>query len=371
MSNKRDYYEVLGVSKTATEKEIKTAYRNLAKKYHPDKLKDGTSDAKMQELNEAYEVLSDSNKRSNYDNFGHQGANGFGNHGFSGEGGFGGFGDIFKDFFSGFGGFSSSNSHKKNAPRRGDDLKYYKKISFKQMLYGDTIQEKMYKHESCLNCGGSGAQSSSDIINCSNCHGSGVVYQTVNSMFGRVQQETKCRTCSGKGKIIQKSCSICKGKGHEKVLKTINIPVPQGAKEGMQVKLAGFGNPGKNSGPSGDLYIEFNIEENKFFKRDGMDLYLDYPVSVFDIMQEKEVLVPGPYGEFKIKLSKNYESGQIIKIIGKGIKSKYGSGDLKLLLKFIIPDISRKETKKILESLEGLSDKTSIDYMEKVQKTLK
>ncbi|TDV22873.1 molecular chaperone DnaJ [Mycoplasmopsis mustelae] len=371
MSNKRDYYEVLGVSKNASEKEIKTAYRSLAKKYHPDKLKDGTSDKKMQELNEAYEVLSDSKKRSIYDQYGHEATNGQNPGGFGGFSGFsnfaGGFGDIFENIFQGFRGGSKTNE---NHPRKGADTKFVQEITFMQSLKGDTLKEKLYKYDTCLHCGGSGAESNADIKVCSSCGGSGYRHKVINSIFGRMQQQAVCDSCHGNGKQILKKCTLCKGNKYEKNLKTVNIPISAGIEDGTILKLKGYGQPGVNGGPAGDMYIQIEIQPHKYFERKGNDLYLNYPVSVFDVMLEKEVNVPSPYGEIKIKLKKDYRSGQVLRIPKKGIESKYGKGDLKLTLNFIIPDLSKKEQKVVLNSLQEITDTTNEDFLKQVNRTI-
>ncbi|WAM08738.1 DnaJ C-terminal domain-containing protein [Mycoplasmopsis cynos] len=376
MSTKRDYYEILGVNKNATEKEIKTAYRSLAKQYHPDKLKDGTSDQKMKELNEAYEILSNSEKRNIYDKYGRDAANGrAGSGGFDASGfegfqrGFGGFEDIFENIFGGFG--SSSRKSSYNQPQRGDDEKIVKVISFMQSIQGDTLKETMNKYDYCLHCGGTGAESKSDISSRDKCNGNGYTFKKIRSIFGTTQQSVVCGYCSGTGKKVIKQCSNCRGNKYIKTNKNVNIPIAPGTDNNTLLKLNGYGKPGINGGPSGDLYIEIKVQDHKYFHRKGYDLYLDFPVSFVDIMLENNILVPTPYGNITITLKKSYESGQIIKIPGKGVQHKNYVGDLKLILKIIKPTISRTETKELTKILEKLNDTSNSDFTNIVNKTLK
>lgn len=373
MSKKRDYYEVLGINKNASEQEIKTAYRSLAKKYHPDKLKDGTSDQKMQELNEAYEILSNPEKRSVYDQYGHDAANGkagaggFGQ-GFEGFGGFGGFEDIFENIFGGFGGSRRSNP---NRAMRGDDIRIVKKISFMQSINGDTLKETMSKYETCLHCGGTGAESKADIKRCDTCNGSGHVTKRVRSIFGMTQQNVVCETCSGTGQQVTKKCSVCRGTKHVKNSKNVNIPIEPGIKDGTMLRLSGYGEPGINGGPAGDLFIQISIAEHKFFKRNGNDLYLDFPVSFIDIALENVVEVPTPYGNVKISMKKSYESGQIIRVPKKGINTKHGAGDLKLVLQITYPDISKSDNKEMLKVFQNIKDSSNQKFTKSVEQTLR
>ncbi|WP_027121593.1 DnaJ C-terminal domain-containing protein [Mycoplasma leonicaptivi] len=368
---KRDYYEVLGVAKNASDQEIKTAYRKLAKQYHPDKLKDGSSDAKMQELNEAYEILSDSQKRQTYDQFGHAAANGQGGAsgfgGFQGFNGFGGFEDIFENIFSGFGGRSRKSN---TGPTKGSDQEAYINITFMQSILGDNLKRKITKYENCLHCGGNGSKNGKSFQSCSTCGGSGHVTKIVQGFFGQQQQVMTCSACSGLGKKIIEKCDNCKGKGNQKVEKDVNIPIQEGTKEGQRLKLSGFGQPGQNGGSSGDLYISINIEPHKFFQRDDENIYLELPVSFLDIMLEKTITVPTPYGDTKIKLSDKYFDKNVIVIPGKGVKTRYGYGDLKLKLKIIKPDLSRFDLKQMNKVLESLNDSSNETFVKKVNKTI-
>ncbi|QIW61913.1 molecular chaperone DnaJ [Mycoplasmopsis gallinacea] len=371
MKNKRDYYEVLGVSKTATEAEIKKAYRKLAMKYHPDKTDDPKATEIMQEINEAYEVLSNADKRRMYDQYGHDGMNaqagGFG--GFEGFEGFSGdFSDIFENIFSGFGGFSSRRNHNPNAPKRGDDIKTTITIPFLEAIHGVVKKEEYPKYDTCPDCNGTGAETPSDIEQCNECHGTGYVEKIQRGIFGAQKVHTTCSKCSGKGKIIKKACKKCRGNCFVKVIKPVTIPISEGVTDGTMLKLTGYGNPGQNGGPAGDLYIEIRIKPHPFYKRHNHDIYLDFPVSFADILLEKTILVPTPFGDQQIKLKKSYLDSQVVKISGKGVKTKYGSGDLKLNLRIIIPDYGKKDKKKITEVLETIQDDTNENFVKEVNK---
>ncbi|QGZ97376.1 molecular chaperone DnaJ [Mycoplasma sp. NEAQ87857] len=369
MSKKKDYYEILGVDKNATTKEIKTAYRSLAKKYHPDKLKDGTSDQKMQELNEAYDVLSDDQKRKAYDTYGHDGTNGqqgYGN-GFGGFGGFdaGSFSDIFENIFGGFGG---SRTKSQNSPQRGDDLQMILDISFMDAIHGKTVVKKLDKYETCLTCAGSGAKSASDVINCDECNGHGIVQKVSNGFFGQTVQQIICPKCNGSGKTILHKCPNCKGKKYNKITKEVSIDIPAGCSESLRLRLNGFGGLGYNGGSNGDLYIGVRIKPHKFFQREGNNIYLDFPVSFIDLILENTITVPTPYGPVKIKLKSNYKNDQIISLPSKGVKGKYSTGDLKLKLKVIVPDLKRKELNGLKDVLKDINDHSNDDFVKAVEK---
>lgn len=357
--SKKDYYEILGVSRDATDKEIKAAYRKLAMKYHPDKLKDGTSDQKMQELNQAYDVLSDKQKRANYDQFGsEEGSQGFNFGDF--EGGFGGFGDIFSNIFSGFGGFSSSRSTK---PRRGDDLLYKINITFEQAIKGDEIKQNLEKWEACSDCEGTGAASESDIITCNQCRGSGQTNVQQRTPFGVINTATTCNNCQGKGQVIKNKCKSCKGQIYVKKQKVITFNVQPGSETGDRIKITGYGAKGSNGGASGDLYIELNVKPHSHFQRDGLTIFLEYPVSFIDIICEKEVIVPTPYGNETIKLRRSYQNGKTLVLSNKGVRRSGRSGDLKIILKVVIPNLSNSDMSKLSKNLEEYKDTTNYDFI--------
>ncbi|SJZ45350.1 DnaJ C-terminal domain-containing protein [Mycoplasmopsis verecunda] len=377
--SKKDYYEVLGVAKTATEKEIKTAYRKLAMKYHPDKLKDGTSDEKMKELNEAYGILSDPEKRKIYDNYGADAANG---RGFAGAGanyngqyqqrggfeGFGGFEDIFENIFGGFSGGSRSRKASNGASMksRGRDYKSTLSISFMDAIHGTTIKQELDKWELCLYCNGTGAENPNDVIACNECKGQGYKTEYVNSFFGQQMVQSPCEKCGGTGKIVKTKCSKCRGEKYIKVKKTVTLKVPEGAHSGLTLKLAGYGAPGHNGGEPGDMLINVIVMDHPYFRRDGLDIELDFPVSFVDIMMENTVKVPTPWGDVSIAMKKSYLDSKVIKVPQKGVKYKGMQGDLRLNLRIIIPDFDRKDRKHIVETLSTVKDNTNEKFVNKV-----
>ncbi|MFU2193288.1 DnaJ C-terminal domain-containing protein [Mycoplasma sp. 4079] len=378
---KRDYYEILGVSKTATEQEIKTAYRSLAKKYHPDKLKDGTSDEKMKELNEAYSILSDPEKRKVYDQYGHDAANGRaganpggGNYyggGFGGAQGFSeDFQDIFENIFGGFGG-RRQRSSQGSYQQRGDDYRTNINISFMDALKGKTIKEKLDKWEMCMFCTGTGAENPNDLQTCSSCNGVGHKRRVVNSFFGQQVQQVVCETCHGKGKVTVSKCKKCRGEGYSAIQKTVSIKIEEGTVSGTRLKVAGYGGLGKNGGTPGDLYITVNVLPHKYYERDGMDIEMDFPVSFIDIMLENTVDVPTPWGNVKIKMKKTYTNSKVIKVPKKGVHFRGMEGDLRLHLEVIIPDLDRKNKKEVLAALQNVSDSSNQDFVQAVEKANK
>src|SRR5699024_7363406 len=256
--SKRDYYEVLGVSKSATKDEIRKAYRKLSKKYHQDLNKEADAEAKFKEVTEAFEVLSDESKRANYDQFGHAGPN----QGFGGGGGFGGDGFGFEDIFSSFFGGGGGRRQDPNAPRKGNDLQYTMTIDFMDAVFGKETEIQIPKDETCETCDGSGAKKGTSPETCSHCGGTGEISVTQDTPFGRMVNRRACHHCDGTGQYIPDKCSTCKGKGTVRVNKTIKVTIPEGVDDGQQLRVSGQGEPGVNGGPTGDLYIVFNVRDH-------------------------------------------------------------------------------------------------------------
>lgn len=373
---KRDYYEVLGISKNATKDEIKKAYRLLAKKYHPDVNKEQDAEKKFKEVNEAYEVLSDDQKRQMYDQYGHQaleqgahfdsGANPFSGFGF---GDFGGIdlGDIFGSFFGGRS--SGQRANYNTQPMRGRNINSRIRINFIDSVLGKTIEENLTKHEMCPSCKGSGAENPSDIVQCSECNGYGQINIQKRTPFGIVNSTQICKNCSGFGKIIKSKCKECKGnKTISKVVKT-KITIPAGIKNNQEIIVEGFGEAGINGGRSGDLLIQVLVENHKYFVREQNNIHIDFPVSFLDILNEAKVDIPTPYGNEQIKLSNDLKTGDVITIKEKGFKivgtKKYG--DLKLHIKIFIPKMSRKEKQQVNEALKDNKDDFSSNWIKRVQ----
>jgi molecular chaperone DnaJ len=327
MAAKRDFYEVLGVSKTATKDEIRSAYRKLAKKYHPDINKDPDAPKKFEEVQEAYDVLSDDNKRAQYDQFGmaafEQGAstggagNPFSGAGFSSQG----FGDVdLNDIFSSFFGGGSRTRQSGSSPRKGEDSLYRVKISFMDAVKGRRIKIPVTYDEPCPNCHGSGADSPSDVSTCPNCGGTGFVRTRQQTLFGMMESDHPCDRCGGTGKIVTKKCHVCGGEGYSRVHRDLEVNIPAGINSGQQIRVTGKGSRGYNGGPCGDLYVEVQIEPDPVFKRDGNDVHIDVDLTFVDCSLGTKIDVPTVYGDVTVDVAEGTQPDQILKLRGRGIK---------------------------------------------------
>ena len=378
---KRDYYEVLGVSKSASDLEIKRAYRKLAKQYHPDVSIEENAEEKFKEVQEAYDVLSDEQKRAAYDQFGHAGAEGFGGQGgFGGFGGFGGaggfedIGDIFESMFGGgFGGFGGGASRRNpNAPQRGNDLQQSITISFEEAAFGTTKEISVNREEECTKCGGSGARSKDDVVTCSRCSGSGRVTEIQNTILGRVQTQTVCPDCRGAGKTIKHKCDACHGRGTVNKTKTIEVKVPAGIDDGQQIRLSGQGEAGRNGGPSGDLYVAFRVLPHDFFVRDGYDLRCEIPISFSQAALGAEVEVPTLNGKVVLKVPEGTQPGTEFRIRNKGIKyiNREMTGDIYVKVKLVVPKKLNHGQRELLHEFDQLEDKSG-SIWDKLKKAFK
>lgn len=359
MAEKRDYYEVLGVAKTASEDEIKSAYRKLAKKYHPD-LNPGNAEAeaKFKEVNEAYGVLSDADKRAKYDQYGTADPQaGFGGGGFSGgfggfgSGGFsGGFEDIFENIFGGFTGSRRSN----NAPEQGRDLRVDMELTFEEAAFGAKKEINLTREESCDECGGSGAAKGTTAEVCQACHGSGQVRTTQNTVFGSFSSTQQCTACHGTGRIIRTPCKKCGGKGRIRRARRISINVPAGIDNGQAITLRGEGEQGKRGGAAGDLYVYFSVKPHKLFKRRGNDIYLEVAVSFANAALGAEITVPTLEDSIKYKIPEGTQPGTVFRIRGKGIKRLGGndSGDMYITVGVEIPRRLSSKQKELLRAFD-------------------
>lgn len=370
--SQRDFYEVLGVSKDASSDEIKKAYRKLARKYHPDVNKSDDAETKFKEVKEAYDVLSDDQKRSNYDRFGHADPNqGFGQ-GFGGEGDFGGFGDIFDMFFGGGG------RRNPNAPRQGADLQYTMTIDFTEAIFGKETEVKLPKEETCETCQGSGAKPGTQPETCKVCHGTGQQEQVQNTPFGRVVNRRVCMNCNGTGQSIKEKCSTCHGQGKVKKYKTIPIKIPVGVDHGMQVRVSGQGEPGVNGGPPGDLYIVLRVKEHPFFDREGQDIYCEMPITFVQAALGDEIEVPTLTGRVKLKIPAGTQTGTYFRIKGKGVPSARGraQGDQHVKVKVQTPQKLNDKQKELLREFAELSgdqipDEQSEGFFERMKKAFR
>ena len=350
--NKRDYYEVLGVDKNASELDIKSAFRKLAKKYHPDVSKEENAAEKFKEAQEAYAVLSDPQKRKQYDQFGHNAFNANGG-GFSGFEGFdfGSMSDIFEDLFQGMG-FSSGRTRGRNAnsPRKGSDVLYNLTIDFEEAVYGTKKDIKIDVEENCKECNGLGGFNSKT---CSECHGSGTITTEQRTMFGSFLSKTTCPYCHGNGTTYEKKCTECNGHGKVSARKTITITIPAGIDNGNRLRIAEKGAAGSNGGPNGDLYIEFNIHEHEFYQRDEDDIYIELPLTIPEAVLGAKKEIPTLYGNVDLIIPAGTQNGDKMRLRGKGVENvnTKRKGDMYVITKIIIPEKLTREQKKIFEEL--------------------
>ena len=359
----KNYYDILGVKKDATDDEIKKAYRTLAKKYHPD-LNPGDASAaeKLKEINQAYEVLGDKQKRQNYDNFGTAdgSAGGFGGFGGGSGGfeGFGGFGDIFSSFFGGgFGG----NRGRASMAQEGADIEVKINLSFAEAAFGCKKTINVTRSEGCDACHGTGAKNGSDYDTCPRCHGSGVVQTTQSTMFGQMVQQSTCPNCHGTGKIIKNKCPNCAGAGSVRKNRSIEINVPGGINEGQVLTLRGQGEAGKNGGAAGDMHIVFNITPHKLLRRDGYDVYVDVPISFTESILGTKVSIPGINETLTLTVPELTQPGTVIMLKGKGTKvlNRNSFGDLYAKIVVEMPKTLSKQDKALVEELDKNISKQS------------
>ncbi|WP_164130126.1 molecular chaperone DnaJ [Sharpea azabuensis] len=366
MADKRDYYEVLGINKNASADEIKRAYRKMAKKYHPDVNKSADAEEKFKEVNEAYEVLSDPDKKAAYDRYGHvafeQGAGGAGGFGGFNAGGFEDFdfGDIFGSFFGGGGGRASSRRN--NGPQQGEDRFVQLEIDFMDAIKGKKAEIQINYDEQCTHCMGTGAASSSDVTNCSRCGGTGTIRTQQRSPFGTFVNETTCPDCNGTGKKITKACPNCHGKGYINKTITVELNIPAGINTHQQLRVAGKGYRGKNGGPNGDLYVEIYVRPHKHFVRHNDDIQIEVPVSSVDATLGCEVDVPTVYGDVTMKIPAGTQSGAVMRLKGKGVKHLRGDGygDQYVKINVQIPKKLTRKEKELYEQLRKVGKSGSI-----------
>ena len=344
MAEKRDYYEVLGVSKGASEDELKKAYRKLAKENHPDLHPgDKECEARFKEINEAYEVLSDPDKRAKYDQFGHAAfdpSQGFGGGGgFGGFEGFGGFGDIFSDIFGGGFGFGGGGGRNPNAPRKGDNLRATVNIKFEEAAFGVKKDVFVSKIEQCPDCKGTGCAEGTTAEVCPDCKGTGTVMSTKRTPFGMVQSSEQCPKCKGRGKIIHSPCKTCRGIGSVRRQHKVSVSIPAGIDDGQTISLKGQGNAGLNGGPAGDLLITVLVQPHARFERDGASILLDQEISFSQAALGAEVEVPTLDGKVKLNIPEGTQSGTTFRLKGKGVPflRNGGRGDQFVTVNVAVP----------------------------------
>ena len=365
--NKKDYYEVLGVKKDASDEEIKRAFRKLAKQYHPDVNKEPGADEKFKEIGEAYSVLSDPNKRSQYDQFGHAAfQNGAGGSG--GTGGFSGFdfndfdfGDIFDDLFGG--GFGFGRGRNKNRATKGPDTLVRIQLNFMEAVKGCKKTIKVELSDTCHKCNGKGGFKEHK---CSTCGGRGRVVVQQNSLFGVFQTETTCKDCGGVGTTYGEKCSNCSGRGYVKQIKEIEVDVPAGVNTGNKLRISGKGEAGKNGGPNGDIYIEFNVKEHPIFEREDEDVYLEVPITITEAILGCKKEIPTLDNNVILDIKPGTQNLTKLKLKGKGIKSVNSrfTGDLYAVINVIIPTKLSKKQKELIKEL----DDTDLDSESEIRK---
>ncbi|MEL7596608.1 MAG: molecular chaperone DnaJ [Clostridiaceae bacterium] len=374
MANK-DYYDILGISKGASDDEIKKAYRKLAMKYHPDRNPDNKeAEEKFKDINEAYQVLSDPQKKSQYDQFGTTDFNG----GFGGSGGFdfsgmGGFEDIFDSFFGG--GFSS---RRRNGPERGADLEYTLNLTFEEAVFGVEKEISISKNEICDDCNGTGSKPGSNSKTCDKCGGTGQVRYQRNTPLGSFVSTSTCDKCNGTGKIISDPCSHCHGKGTVRKNKKVKIKIPAGVDTGNVLPLRGQGEPGKNGGPTGDLYINIRVSSHKVFNRKGFDIYIEEHISFGKASFGTELKVPTIDGDVKYKVPAGTQSGTVFRLRGKGVPkvNGHGRGDEYVKIIVDIPKVLNEKQKETLlafmeASGEKMDDTHKKSFVDKIKDSFK
>ena len=382
MSEKRDYYEVLGVAKGASDADIKKAFKKLARKYHPDLNRDNpkAAEEKFKEVNEAYGVLSDPEKRQQYDQFGHaafDGASGGpGGGGFGGFGGFGGgsggFDDIFDAFFGGGGA-----RQRRNGPERGADLRYDLEISFEEAAFGKEAELTVPRTEACEVCHGTGAAPGTEPETCPECKGSGQVQHVQNTPFGRMVNTRTCGRCGGTGKIVKTPCRECNGSGEKKVRRKIRVKIPAGVDEGSRIRVSGGGESGRRGGSSGDLYVYIFVRPHKLFRRDGTDVLCEVPISFVQAALGDTVEVPTLDGKVDMKVPAGVQSGTVLRLKGRGIPYLRGSGrgDQHVRMKVLTPQKLSARQKELLKEFGELSGENvnpeQKSFMDTVRKLFK
>ncbi len=368
--SKRDYYEVLGVDKNASKEDIKSAYRKLARKYHPDVSKEENAEEKFKEVREAYEILSDPKKRQQYDRFGHSGTQ-QGAQGFGGFGGAEGFGDFdFEDIFSQFFGGGARGARQQNRARKGQDIQKRMRITFEEAIHGAKKKIRTTVYEECGSCGGTGAENKDDLETCSRCKGSGAVTMEQTTLFGRTRTQTVCPSCNGQGKTVRNKCKTCGGEGVVGKEKTVNVSVPAGVNTNNQLRMPGYGHKGVNGGPPGDLYIVFEVEEDDVFTRHGDDLVVDVPITFAQAALGDEIRIPTPYGDVNLKIPAGTQSHKTFRIRGKGVQNLRSKrkGDLHAVIKVVTPTNLSKEQEKLFKELSETDLKSDESLWKKVKR---
>jgi molecular chaperone DnaJ len=365
MSAKRDYYQVLGVGRQATQEEIKKAFRRLARQYHPDVNKNSDSEARFKEINEAYEILSDEEKRGMYDRFGHAGTQpGFGGYGDTGGfGGFGGFDDLFEGFFGGM----RTATQARRGPTRGADLRFDLSIGFEEAVFGSDKEIVVSRHETCPHCQGSGAEPGTQPIRCPQCNGTGEVRRQQQTILGSFIQVTTCPRCQGEREIVTTPCTECRGQKVVRVERTILVKIPAGVDDGTQIRLANEGEPGSRGGPPGNLYVVLSVKPHPQFRREGNDIHLELDINVAQAALGDVVKVPTLDGDEELTIPPGTQIGDTFRLRGKGVPylRRGGRGDQLVILHVVIPTKLTSRQKELLVELSRTLGKEVVHHTEK------
>ncbi len=360
--SKRDYYEVLGVARNADEAAIKSAYRKLARQYHPDVNKAPDAEERFKEVNEAYEILSDADKRQTYDRFGHAAAQGgFGAGGPSSPfGGMGGFGDLFEEFFGGFGGARSAT----RGPARGDDLRYDLEITFQEAVFGAEKEIEIPRLETCTVCQGSGAEPGTKPMRCPQCNGSGEVRRAQQTILGQFVSVTPCPRCNGEREVVTSPCANCRGQKRVTVTRHLSVAIPAGVDDGMRIRLSGEGEPGERGGPTGSLYVFLHVQPHPVFQRQENDILLELPINIVQAALGCEPDVPTLDGKAKLTIPAGTQHGAVFRMRGKGVPVLRGNrrGDQLVTVRIVVPDKLNEKQRKLFQEL---GDTLGLDCMQK------
>ncbi|MBI4198318.1 MAG: molecular chaperone DnaJ [Chloroflexi bacterium] len=349
MAVKRDYYEILGIERDASEEEVKKAFRRLALEYHPDRNKSAKAEERFKEVNEAYQALSNPEKRGAYDRYGHAGVAGNGGsaQGFDGFGHFGGFGDIFDAFFGGFAQQGPAG------PQQGRDLEMPLTLTFEEAALGAEKEVEVQRTEACTRCRGARGEPGTSPATCSACRGSGQVRRSQQSLFGQFVQVVTCPTCNGEGRVVSRPCSQCRGAGYERQARTLRVAVPAGVDNGAQLRLSREGHAGYLGGPPGDAYVSLRVKEHRLFQRDGFDLRYELAVSIAQAALGDMVTIPTLAGETTLKIPPGVQSGTVMKVKGQGVPylQRKGRGDLLVVVRVLTPTSLDPEARRLMEAL--------------------
>lgn len=362
MDGKRDYYEVLGTSRTATKEEIKKAYRRLARQYHPDVSTEDGAAEKFKELSEAYEVLSDDNKRAAYDRFGHAGVRGAGA-GFDPYGGFGTMADFFEEFFGGFG----TSRRRRHGPRRGADLRYDLTIDFEEAVFGTEKVIELVRPEICPDCNGSGAEPGTQPEVCPECKGTGEVRRVQQSILGQFVNVATCPRCGGEGEVVSTPCRTCHGQKQVQQQRELNVKIPAGIRSEQQIRYSGEGAPGSYGGPPGNLYVFVSVRRHPLFERRNDDILLDLEINVAQAALGDEVVVPTVYGEEKLKIPAGTQSGTVFRLRERGVphRNGHGAGDQLVMTRVHVPTELTSRQRELFEEMGDTLGKEVIPQREK------